>query len=188
MGSKGGENMKSKSYLIIKPDGLTMKDKIFSELSSDFKITHIIPIKDFCPLAKELYLDDDARERGNEAIIIGINTVWSNEYSKSAILIIVEAKDDIISQADFVLQVCQFKKKFRKKHIPNAYIEFIIAPFEIDYKKFEAKVPNPELLKKRLNKEDDMYHLQLNGLHCPDSIESYYREINLIKKYLKSGA
>ena len=180
---KGGNVMKSKSYLIIKPDGLKMSNKIIDELSRSFTIEQIVPIQNFCPMAMELYLDPLAIERGNQPIILGINTVWVNHYSESALLITVEAKEEKTHQDDFVMQVCHFKKEFRRNNIPNGYVEYTIKPSEIAYDKFNACPPSPRLRNKRLSTDGD-YKLQLNSLHCPDSVESYLREISIISKYL----
>ena len=171
------------SYLFIKPDGLSFSSDIIHQLSKRFIIDKTITVDDFITLSNRIYLEKDAIERGNEPIIYGINLIWENYFkTTSAILLIVKPLEPT-TQSDFIMDVCRFKKTYRKALFPKGYIEFQISPKDINYSRFGVKKPRKELLKKRLSEEGD-YKLQLNCIHCPDSIQSYNREIKIIEDYL----
>ena len=175
--------MNAQSYLIVKPDGLDFTSEILSILTKEVRVTRTIQINDFCQLAPELYLDEEACKRGNHPIIWGINTIWKMKFKQtSALLILVESLDSSLNENEFISKVCSFKKNFRKQKFPKGYIEYFISPESI-YEEFNGNIPENNLLEKRLDK-NGFYRLQLNCLHCPDSEEAYQREMSIIKNYL----
>ena len=63
----------ARTYLIIKPDGMKFKKEVMTMLKSKYEIIAVYELHDFCNIAVELYLDEEAIQRGNLPIIFGIN-------------------------------------------------------------------------------------------------------------------
>lgn len=173
----------ARTYLIIKPDGMKFKKEVMTMLKSKYEIIAVYELHNFCNIAVELYLDEEAIQRGNLPIIFGINHIWRNIYKiEKAILLILESRAEC-SQYNFIMEVCHFKKKYRSEHIENGYVEYEISPQEIDYT-YDKTCFVHDFDYKRLDNSTNTYFLQVNALHCPDTVESYEREIKILKKYI----
>ncbi len=172
----------NKSYIIVKPDGLHLLDNLINELNvNNIHIDSTYKIADFDHVAINLYLDDDALQRGNAPIIIGINKIWRERYGTTAILLLLSPMDKSPHE-DFVKDVCTLKKDFRKKHITNGYISEEIFVENSDYSYYNLPFIEENAKKRAIITGNPMgYELQLNGIHSPDDESALSRELNIIK-------
>lgn len=174
------------SFMIVKPDGYDLYSRLLEEMSTcKINIKSSIKIKDFDKLAIPLYLDESAIARGNAPIIFGINKVWEEEYHSTEATLLVVSANNKVSHDEFVKKVCSFKKWFRAKYIKNAYKAIAINADKLAYSKDD--LDSDANLRKRLKyapNGNPIYNLQLNALHSPDDLKSFYRESEIIAKFL----
>ena len=77
----------------------------------------------FDQLSLPLYLDPDARERGNTPIIIGINEIFKKYYGTKAVILLIGSRRTETKE-EFIVRVCGLKKELRKKYIEGGYKEY----------------------------------------------------------------
>ena len=169
------------SYMIIKPDGVPLINTLISEMQDHgISVISKFEIQDYDDLFIHLYLDSDAIERGNTPIIIGINKIYNRFYGDKPILLIIKS-DFRETKNDFIVRVCKIKKALREKYF-GKYRMYEIEIFESDYDKYNLKFSEYLALKRAIG-QTNRYQLQINGIHSPDDINAYNREIDVLKKH-----
>lgn len=175
------------SYIIIKPDGEKFFDEILYLLNKQFNVCEVLKIENFDKACMPLYLDDAAIERGNVPVITGIAEIWKRYYCTSAYYILLANKTYMRSHSEMINAVCDFKKNFRKEHLPPyGYIESKLNLEDIPYQEYGYHFAE-NLFRKRAEIGYDgwTYTLQINAIHSPDSVDAYIRETTCLKPFLK---
>lgn len=169
------------SYILVKPDGIKMFEKVKKSLKENsILIKKAYSIQDFDKVAIDLYLDSGAILRGNTPIIVGINEVWKKQYGTTAYLLLVTPSEKM--EKSFVETVCAWKKKFREKHIPGAYIGVVAHVPEQTYAEYKVVFSEPLSQKRMLNENEYCYELQMNAIHSPDGVAELKREMRVLYK------
>lgn len=173
------------TYMIIKPDGIPLLKTICNELNiNEIDVIERYRVDRFDELSVPLYLDCEAVKRGNAPIIIGINNIFEMYYGTTAILLLLNSKRHE-SKNEFIVRVCALKKELRRKYI-GGYRAYEGIVSKDDYLKYGIQYSEKLALKRCIFTGKDgekHYTFQVNGIHSPDDIVAYNREMKVLEEY-----
>ncbi len=89
------------------------------------------------------------------------------------------------SKEEFIVRVCALKKELRRKYI-GGYRVYEGVVSKNDYKKYGVPFSEELALKRCAFTGSDgkkHYRFQVNGIHSPDDIVAYNREIKVLQEY-----
>lgn len=174
--------MRDFTYVIIKPDGMSLIGDILKELENDdIEVIAKYKVTDFDRLAVPLYLDDEAILRGNAPIIIGINHIFKQKYGTVATILLIRSKRAEPIE-DFIIRVCCLKKEIRRRYI-GGYVSYVGSVESDDYNEYNIPFSTSLAKKRCISDNGYIYQFQLNGLHSPDNRAAFDREIAVLEEY-----
>lgn len=173
------------TYMIIKPDGISLIDSICKELNAnEIDVIEKYRVDHFDELSVPLYLDFDAVMRGNAPIIIGINSIFKQHYGTTAIILLLNSRKHE-SKDEFIVRVCALKKELRRKYI-GGYRAYEGIVSKDDYHEYGIQYSEALALKRcTFNSNDGEMHytFQVNAIHSPDDVIAYNREMKVLQEY-----
>lgn len=178
-------NIMNFTYMIIKPDGIPLLKTICAELhANEIDVIERYRVEHFDNLSVRLYLDCEAVERGNAPIIIGINHIFEQYYGTTAVVLLLNSKKHE-SKDEFIIRVCALKKELRQKYL-GGYRAYEGIVSRDDYRKYGIQYSETLALKRCIftgNNGEKHYSFQINGIHSPDDIVAYNREMRVLQEY-----
>ena len=173
------------TYMIIKPDGIPLINSICNELNTNgIDVIEKYRVDHFDELSIPLYLDNEAINRGNAPIIIGINSIFERHYGTTAIILLLNSRRHE-SKDEFIVRVCALKKELRRKYI-GGYRAYEGIVSKDDYLKYGLQYSEGLALKRCTFTGDNgemHYMFQVNAIHSPDDVIAYNREMKVLQEY-----